>query len=1419
VLKTEEAKQLVSLFRQKYPMYSDLSDDGVLQQLSSYALYKPVIEKEFTPPTFREEFMKGLPGATKAAPTVLSNALSAAAPTAIESTTKVAQRIVPGNELAIPSTLIERQGRETFIQGPIGAAKAAAAGRSPIKGLVEPAKQPAFGDSAVNALRSYGVKGETAQTLLGGTVGTLLDYGLNTMIYAGGPGTLAKQGEALANIPQKLYTGVQSKAVSTMRSALTNVFVKAGIDKQTAESAASITIAKKWPELGTMNKTPWRINASAKMIKESSTELAAAMKEEILARTKTASAGQPNAASPQPTAPRSFPLPTPLPLTSAEPINLADYYIHGSPNKFDNFDVSLQGSNEGMAAYGKGMYVSTDLKTAINYGKEYGGTKVKDPYVYLIPKKGLNILTNEQSRTPELWSKIADVLKTKTFNLPDMANKIELAIANKEYLRDPESWDEGFIVDLSWDNYDVYDKVMKAIGVDGIGDLTPQVNKGVDVNQLTGIALFEPDKLNLIRKRSSELISKSEKAPKPLSVEARLQKIKDIHTKMMTSRLPQADLPALSSEALSQERTAEEARFFAMADLRETLRSVIVRKIDDEYWAEVYKGHDQAIEKIDNEIALRANPFLGVDKGFLAIPTADEVVTNLLGETEKVSYSLGKLGRSIGVPSMVAEFGPAGKPVYWAVQKAYDESHELALDAHDILKQEFQFALPETEQRQLSNLLKLAFDVGKSTGNIARYSEATLQSLKASPQVIEAYNRVVDFNKFIADVRIKALKVVNRYEQMSSEDKLKFDKQIEDSVKSGGAGHFATERTNGDHVVLRADQNGDVDFFRLVNGKFAARELAKQVGGRYFMNKQIDLQTATKLSTSDLEALIEQADVNRGSTEIQALLKELNSRSVASYWVKRQFIEGLDFNWKNIIEAQLDYGHRVVSSYARLVGRVNADDAYARMSGLMKPELKAYWKNFIDTFSSGRGKTWAPLARIIYGSELALDVSNGAINFLQPLNTLYGPLGEYWGAETEKKFLEYNVIVNKYITDLMLGNASSLDFKTQGILRALDRQGALGKRVFREMMGERGLKNAQMDSFLGVVQTTTEFRNRALAAIAFSDIGQSKLGLQSFELLLEFVRQKVGYTNFNYDYFNKPPLIQNAGWLKPPANTIYMFRHFLNNQIMQLAHQTKSGNPNQYMRAWGAFMAQAGLKGLPLYAVYSAMQANKDGHTTEDKLRRVMTENKVPKPIQEILLSGTYSIAGVDLSRRVGLGDVYNPKVDIPANIIGVSATFAARLGRAAILYARGDKDKAFELAPPKAIRSVVKAYNYLKRGVTDQNGKRLMLVTMKDAVWVAFGFTPMAISKMYSQRESIQTIQAFHSTNTADLNRRAAKALYVDHNLKAYHEVRKEAREKNVHLNTSSMLAWRNSFKGRAENPAKSIRREVRKTEKAFGT
>ena len=1482
----EDPRQFIARLKAKYPEYKDWDDNVLLSKVSQkFPEYRDVANTAFgsiqRPSALQEALGKTKTFVREKGTAIAGDVLR----TGLNTASAVGNALYPSP--AIPAYLGARpEVREKVntafeqtlepLQRPYKAVQAVAAGKEPITPLLKPTEQPSFGNSAVDALRKYGLTDTAVMENVGGAVGYALDLLIGSLPLGAARTKVATQVLTKAGVPTEVVPKVASEVISnfekspvpinlrSVRAALKNPvppygdgkifvgnrgelhvsladrFTKKGLDRSYAESGfiingkyydrkEALALTKVSNELVPGVKTtmiPGKLHM---------TDVKWSLRPDLI---------QPNvvpapAVAPRPTAVflpyerlSSSAFPKPLELTLYRGTGKTPVEIYGKDAVEAGRAVPL---------LGKASYYAHTLEEASMYGNVARAEKVA-------LKNPLKLTSDVQ------WSSLL-----READVPILHS------TSKEQLLNPKGVEPAT---------QKLQEFLKGKGYDSVIVSNTAQNKRLGES-------FGHDQV--IKFEQPQAISKVEKA---LAPEQTMRMLKMQHQKLKIQARQQATrerFAKMPDEELIAARTEGEQKLEQIANLKEVLRERAIQVGDVEDMAdesvvslidkatkiktkglgsnlgniepvnpaemkaaqaELLKRSKKAaakqavahLEVIDEEIAKRVNTFYG-QEGSVYIPSATEALTNLHGTAIKGQRKLGKLARNVGVPHMVGEFHPEFKPVFWGLHNGAGRGHEKWLDALDVLSRKEQFALPATSKTRLANLFKVAYDQGRTSGTMQRLSTADLQSLKATPAEIKAYNAILDYNNFVGDVQIEKLRVLRGFDTASQKanannpeylkDLQKFNNEIEQAVKARGPGYFSTKRLTGDWVVYRPDPDY---FFNRFETKFAAEQKAKQLpGSSTFIAEEVDPSLSYGFSSHDLESLISDTGLSKNSAEMQALLKELNSRTVASYWLEKQFKEGFDFNWDNIMEVALDYGARVTSSYGRSLGTKAANTALSAVSGRMSPQLNAYARNLIDSFGVGGGRNWSALSRIIYTSELALDTKNAVINFVaQPLQTLAPDLGNYFkgvlkgSTEVDAKFIEYNDKVNKHVLDLIEGKPSSLDFRTQGIITQLGREGELGKRVYRQMMGMHGMRNEHISDFLGSFQTGTEYRNRALAAIAYSDIGQTKLGLKTFPELYQFVKQKVAFTNYLYDYYNKPMILQkakNIPAIGPALNTMYIFRHYLNNYVHTLAYQTMKGKPEAAIRSWTNLMAVSGLKGLPFAAISGMVYAKATGKTPEFEMRKIMTDNGIPPEFQELLITGLPSLGGkgVDISMSAGLGDIIPSYGDMFENVVGVSASAVRRILTGVQVYLEtGDADKAAEYAPMKAIRSVAKMHNALKRGVTTKDGTQVMKVTPMDAFWMATGFTPASLAKAYAERQAKTAFTTKLSNNKELFARRLAMAR-ADGNAEKAIKIRMEARKAGVKVSSEAVRNWRNKFSGRQERPAKEVRRRVRMIEKAF--
>ena len=965
-------------------------------------------------------------------------------------------------------------------------------------------------------------------------------------------------------------------------------------------------------------------------------------------------------------------------------------------------------------------------------------------------------------------------------------------------------------------------------------------NLGGDKDLPKGAVLGFTDKQGKFYTREQALVKdfsiipKIEKAVEPivLTPQERLIKIKEAHQKMIQEKFAPQTIKSTPIEELSDELIKADDEIDKImarrvrpeiANLTETLRNIAIKKSDNEFWDGIYKSNIEVIDNINDEVTSRVNPHLN-EKGHAAFGAFDDAITNMQGDVEKASFNFGKFAKSLGVPSMIGEKYPSFKPIYWAIQDGVDMSNEQFFHGSGILNPKMHYSLPQSSKDKLAMIARTSWELGKADGHMARLSTPELIEAGLNPREIVAYNRFLDTAQYVGKLEVERRKLYFDFAGMTPEKQGEFTQALNNQVMRLGPGYFPTKRLRGDWIVFKEGaEDGTGYFFNIYKSKAEALKQANSIGVKPFLKTDFSIEAATKISPSDLESLIDAAGINKHSVEIAALRKTIQARGFQSNWIKRDFKEGFPFTWDNLTEGMLDYLEGGSISYGKTVGKDAAEKAFKAGVENMPSEIKAYSRNFINTYQNGKESNALTqgIAKGIYTWKLALNARNLVTNLTQPLATTYPEIARYYkGLEPERVFASTYKDAAEYVKQRMQGKAiTHLPKELIEHLDHLHQQNALGERINRQMLGLKGLKGQQMDDFLGMFQSFGEAINRSQAAISAYRIAKEKVLLTDKPITFKFMKEFIGKTQFLYGRQNMPLAIENAGTMRAPLKLAYIFRHYLNNYASFLANQTRSGNPGAILRAWGSLATMSGIAGLPLAAVGELAYKKVQGRTSEDDLRRNMQERGIPQPLQEAFLRGAPALGGVDMSASLGLGDAIPTYGSAAEAVVGAPAGVIRDITKAVNQAQRGDWTRATEDISPDVIKGVLRLQRVMKHGFTTANGELLKEPTTSEAVMAFLNISPLSVSKVYAKREAISTIKSTKHDKTTLYNQRAARALYIERDLKAYRDIRVQARKEGVKVDMDSLRNYRQKFLGRMQKPSKDIRREVRKTEKAFGT
>ena len=332
---------------------------------------------------------------------------------------------------------------------------------------------------------------------------------------------------------------------------------------------------------------------------------------------------------------------------------------------------------------------------------------------------------------------------------------------------------------------------------------------------------------------------------------------------------------------------------------------------------------------------------------------------------------------------------------------------------------------------------------------------------------------------------------------------------------------------------------------------------------------------------------------------------------------------------------------------------------------------------------------------------------------------------------------------------------------------------------------EGGMADAILDASR-IMAHLTEVNNRIMTSIAAYEIYRKK-GL-SHEQAVLFAKHAVAKTQFDYSAANKPRLFSanDAAW-KP---LVFQFMQYAQHMYVMMFEQVGAimrnkthGERQRALRILGGMLGShliaGGIIGMTIQPIKWAMGllAMAFGDDDEDNtfrnavsgetydrwvaeaLSAVMGTNK----LSEVLRAGAPRAIGIDLSSRMALGQLYmadlNPKNaetlagSIAMSFLGPMPGLIGNLYQSAQKFAEGDLDRAAELASPKGVRDVIRAYRFMDEGVSDSSGKIIMRpdqLTPVDLFWQASGFSPSALAELYARNSSVKDRQMFANERKA---------------------------------------------------------------------
>lgn len=356
-----------------------------------------------------------------------------------------------------------------------------------------------------------------------------------------------------------------------------------------------------------------------------------------------------------------------------------------------------------------------------------------------------------------------------------------------------------------------------------------------------------------------------------------------------------------------------------------------------------------------------------------------------------------------------------------------------------------------------------------------------------------------------------------------------------------------------------------------------------------------------------------------------------------------------------------------------------------------------------------------------------------------------------------------------------------------------------------EGRGELSDRWNRIDRGLRLAVQKVETINRLSTAMAAYRLEFAKT--KDKQQALDYADRILTETHGDYTSFNAPR----------PFNTKFgkvalQFRKF---QLIQLSFYAKLirdayANPVERKAAMRSLTfglahtaALAGVRGLPGYAAIAwALNAlfgdDDEPYDLTLKMRKAIGD----KDLANLILNGAPTIAGMDLSGKVGAGNMLSilpfSNADLTTDqgrkqvagelLLGASGGMASRFLDGAGLMLSGDWYRGLEQMLPKGFSDAFKAYREMNDGMTRRNGDVILAaedISELETIWTAIGLTGIEKSNVYERRQRTRAMDQNFQDRSTKLKNQYSKA-FKDRDTQGMREAREawiklqEARVRN---------------------------------------
>lgn len=312
---------------------------------------------------------------------------------------------------------------------------------------------------------------------------------------------------------------------------------------------------------------------------------------------------------------------------------------------------------------------------------------------------------------------------------------------------------------------------------------------------------------------------------------------------------------------------------------------------------------------------------------------------------------------------------------------------------------------------------------------------------------------------------------------------------------------------------------------------------------------------------------------------------------------------------------------------------------------------------------------------------------------------------------------------------------------------------------------------ARMSRGMGWATQQIELVNRISTALAAYRLSHERGGLnaerkpKTFDDHVDFAYNQTLKTQMDYSAENTARLMRQGGPV-PLAKLVFQFRRYQQGMLYLLGDNLKKLKGEEHKTALATLLyltagagMSAGAMGLPfmgalLWALDKGLDDDDERGDAQTRMRNALFDLTGDKHTADALAKGLPALFGVDISKRIGLGDIASPfpmakfdgrtgKDDVKELLFSAAGPSAGLLAQFKDGYDRladGDVAKGMEKLVPKFAADIFKATRYFNEGMTDSKGEPVPVDV--NPVLRALGVSGTAESRYYEGTNAIREVQ-----------------------------------------------------------------------------